>query len=408
MNRIKKLRLWILPIVLILVILIPNFLLFAADWSGLTARKSLGNSASYAWNTIGGTSNELILSSDATVAPDAPTNVAATSNLTDKVTVTWDASAGATGYHVWRNSTDLGDVGNVVTYDDASAGAPSISVNSSSVGQGTSTANVPLAVDATGVYGTLYTYYVVAYNGAGSSPSSVGDTGFRAIGVLGYQWYRSSGTGDSDFSVLAGATTANYNDATASAPTITAGASSATDGTYNVVQLSLVGTSANNGVAKYYYCSITATGATTVTTTHYSGYRGVGSLTYQWLRSLADSDANYITLTGATTATYEDSTPPNLAGRYYKCTLNATGATEETSTPDRGYLDTSKGSPAQGNSKALLFLLIPIELAAIIIIIMVLRMQMAGSVRAIVFTLALAVFLIVTFLIIMNFLNAIT
>jgi hypothetical protein len=367
-NKIKKLRLWILPIVMISVILIPSFLLYAADWSGLTARKSLGNPTSYAWNTVGfGTSNALVVSSDATIAPDAPTNVVATVNLTDKVTITWDDSAGATDYHVWRGATDLGSAGDVNTFDDTGGVGPSIGINSSSVSQGTNTSQVVLAVDATGVAGTMYTYYVVASNMAGSSSPSAGAIGYRASGSLSYQWYRSSGTGNSDFSELAGATTANYNDATASAPTITAGATSATDGTYNVVQLSLVGTSANAGANKYYYCSVSASDATTVTSTHYSGWVGVGSLTYQWQRSAADADADYSNIGGATLATYSDGSLASLDKRYFKCVLNATGATEQTSTADEGWLDSSSPSPIGSSTNSQLAWLIPLIMLVFVI-----------------------------------------
>jgi hypothetical protein len=69
-----------------------------------------------------------------------------------------------------------------------------------------------------------------------------------------------------------------------------------------------------------------------------TGYRGVGSLTYQWQRSSADSDADYSNISGATTATYNDTgAPADGSGRYYKAVLNATGASQQISDSDRGY-----------------------------------------------------------------------
>lgn len=177
--------------------------------------------------------------------PAAPTGVAATDGTyTDKVTITWTKSTGATDYHVWRDSTDLGSAGDVATYNDTGAGVP----------------------------------------------------------------------------------------------TITAGSAGASDGTTNYVELSLSGASANNGTTHTY--KVVASNATgnSVDSSTDTGYRGVGSLTYQWQRSAADSDANYSDISGATTASYNDTgAPADGSGRYYKCVLNATGATQQTSSADRGY-----------------------------------------------------------------------
>jgi hypothetical protein len=76
------------------------------------------------------------------------------------VRILWNASAGATSYHVYRNTTndsgtaaDLGSVGGVGA-DDMSA-----------------------------VAGTTYYYWVKAFNVIGGSPFSFPDTGFRATGA---------------------------------------------------------------------------------------------------------------------------------------------------------------------------------------------------------------------------------
>ena len=76
----------------------------------------------------------------------------------------------------------------------------------------------------------------------------------------------------------------------------------------------------------------------------------MGSLTYQWQRSAADADASYSDISGATTASYNDTgAPANGDGRYYRCVLNATGASQQTSTADRGY---RQAPPAQLNQKS--------------------------------------------------------
>ncbi len=96
-----------------------------------------------------------------TSPPAAPTGVSASDGTwSDRVRILWNASAGATSYHVYRNTTndsgtaaDLGSVGGVGA-DDMSA-----------------------------VAGTTYYYWVKAFNVIGGSPFSSPDTGFRATGA---------------------------------------------------------------------------------------------------------------------------------------------------------------------------------------------------------------------------------
>ena len=178
--------------------------------------------------------------------PAAPTSVAATDgSATDKVTITWTQSTGATDYHVWRDSTDLGAAGDVATFDDTGADAPTITPGTAAASDGTSADYAALSVSGQSANnGTTHTYKVVASNATGNSADSATDT----------------------------------------------------------------------------------------------GYRGVGSLTYQWQRSAADSDASYANIDGATTASYNDTgAPADGSGRYYKVVEDATGATQQTSTSDRGY-----------------------------------------------------------------------
>ena len=288
-----------------------------------------------------GTTNKYSIYATYSPVPDAPTSVAATDgSATDKVTITWTKSTGATDYHVWRDSTDLGAAGDVATFDDTGAAAPTVTAGTASATDGSATDKVTLSISgASANNGTTYTYKVVASNAAGNSADSATNTGYRGVGSLTYQWNRSSGDADSGYSTLSGATTAPYDDTTAPAPTITAGTASASDGTSaDYVSLSVSGQSANVGASRYFYATVSATGASSADTTHDRGYIGVGSLTYQWQRSTADSDASYANIDGATTASYNDTgAPSDGSGRYYKVVEDATGATQQTSTSDRGY-----------------------------------------------------------------------
>jgi hypothetical protein len=220
----------------------------SSDW--LDIRRSTVD-ASPVWyagaNSLNTASNTNWIFTAPPSAPAAPTNVAATDGTyTDKVTITWTKSTGATGYYVYRDSSNVsGLLGDVATYDDTGAAAPTITGGTAAATDGTYTDKVALSVSGqSGNNGTTSTYYVVAHNAVGNSANSATDT----------------------------------------------------------------------------------------------GYRGIGSLTYQWQRSAADSDASYSDIAGATTASYNDTgAPADGSGRYFKVVENATGASQQTSTADRGY-----------------------------------------------------------------------
>ncbi len=86
-------------------------------------------------------------------APDAPTDVSATDNLTDKVTITCTAGVGETGGHrFYRDGVDISGV----------------------VAHGTATYD-----DTTGTAGVTYSYTVKAINDAGLSDASTADNGTK-------------------------------------------------------------------------------------------------------------------------------------------------------------------------------------------------------------------------------------
>ncbi len=184
--------------------------------------------------------------------PAAPTNVAATDGTqTTKVVVTWTKPTGATNYRVYRDGVDVsGLLGDVATYDDTGAGAPTITPGTATASDGTSTVHVVLSVAGeSAANGTTHTYKVVASNATGNSADSATDTGYRGTTTLGYQWQRSAADADAGFASIVGegGTTDPYNDINAPA----------------------------NGDGRWYYCIITMTGATNQDTTHDRGYRAV-------------------------------------------------------------------------------------------------------------------------------------
>lgn len=274
--------------------------------------------------------------------PVAPTNVLATDGVhTDKVVITWTKSEEATGYQVYRDGVALGWLGDVATFNDTEADAPTITHGSVGASDGASVAFVALSNSgASASDGTTHVYKVRAKNAAGESEDSETDTGYRSVGVLTYQWYRSAGDSDATYSMIPGATSSTHSDIDAPGPTITPGSALASDGEHGThVALSISGQSADVGEGRYFVCYHTAEGAIP-DFTQYSdrGYRGVSSLTYQWQRSAADDDSNYSNISGAIAASYNDAAAPeNGDNRYYKCVLNAIGSVQQISTVDGGY-----------------------------------------------------------------------
>ncbi len=305
--------------------------------------------------------------------PAAPTNVAATDGTsTSNVTITWTKSTGATGYRVYRDAVDVsGLLGDVATYGDTGAAAPTITAGTAAATDGSSTAQVSLSVSGQSTSnGTTHTYKVVAVNASGNSADSATDTGYRGVGSLTYQWQVSAADSDAAYGDIGGATTASYDYTGAPAGNITAGATVATDGTSTAqVDLSLSGTTTVDGAGLYYKLVMDATGATQNSTAGDRGNRTVGALTYQWQRSSGDADADYSNIVGATSSTYSDTAAPagtvtpgtatagdgtatnqvvlsiagesanDGAGRYFQSTLTSTGASNSptASSANRGY-----------------------------------------------------------------------
>lgn len=273
--------------------------------------------------------------------PDPPTNVQASDGTyTDKVVITWTKSDGATSYQVYRNGTPLGWVGDVAIFNDYGAGAPYISGGDADASDGDHEAYVFLCLfDTFANNGATHTYKVKARGAGGDSGYSGTNTGYRGHGSLQYQWYRSAGDSDGSYSYIPDAESSTYSDYNAPAPTVTPGTAGASDGTYtDYVRLTLAAESANVGAGRYYKCYLTATGCSAAWSSSNRGYRGVGSLTYQWRRSAADSDADYSDIIGATTDPYNDTgAPANGDGRWYYCRVSASGAASQDSTHNRGY-----------------------------------------------------------------------
>ncbi len=107
--------------------------------------------------TVQDPSGYLMIHATGTNAPDAPTSVSATDNLTTKVTITWTAGTGETGGHrVYRDGVDISGV----------------------VAHGTATYD-----DTTSVVNISYAYTVKAINASGLSYDSSSNTGVKVTAL---------------------------------------------------------------------------------------------------------------------------------------------------------------------------------------------------------------------------------
>ena len=220
--------------------------------TGATGAANTGNGGGGAVSSsilsyAGGAGGSGVVIIEYTQAPLAPTDVVATDGTyTSKVTVTWTKSYGATGYYVYNGSTVIATLGDVATYDDTGASAPTITGGAANASDGLFTAYVNLSIiGQSGNNGSSRTYKVVGFNAGGNSSDSNTDTGYRGTTTLTYQWLRSAGVGDALYSAIAGGTTTPYNDTGAPA----------------------------DGSTRFFKCTISMTDATSVNTSPNQGYR---------------------------------------------------------------------------------------------------------------------------------------
>lgn len=182
-------------------------------------------------------------------APEAPSNLTASEgSLTDGVELTWDAVSSPIGSHhmyavttvnaagesapsnaddgyraaypitLYEVSIDDGDfesVGLVTTWTDQSAPAGRIIAGEASASDGTFADHVALVIEYCDTSeGAARRYVVRARNQAGAGAESSAANGYRGVGALSYQWQRSYGDSDSDYTDLLNADSDHYDDAT--------------------------------------------------------------------------------------------------------------------------------------------------------------------------------------------------
>lgn len=208
----------------------------------------------------------------------------------------------------------------------------------------------------------------------GTSTANVTITWTKSSGATGYRVYR-EGT---NISGLLG-NVSTYTDTTATVGTITPGNTVASDGTsLSYISVSNNGYSISNGTSYSYTVRSVSENGTSIDSISDTGYRGPGTLSFQWQVSAADSNSNFSNITGATTTSFNDtSAPSDGSGRYYRCILSATGYTTQYSSANRGFRATNTTTtvppytPPVDNSNDLFKTIVPISIVIIGVIILI-------------------------------------
>jgi hypothetical protein len=265
-----------------------------------------------------------------------PSGLVASTDRSELVHITWDAVADATGYRVMRDGAELAILPASPTFDDLKAppAPPPSPPQSLAATQGDHTDRVSLTWLASRTPHGRASYMVAAVRGTQVSLSSAPAIGYRsALPVERYEVAAGGGAWrDVGLSFA-------YDDATAAAGRIAPGSATASRGSVlgYFVRVAENGALAVPGTpVNYQVRARTAPSASDAASA--AGFRGVGPLSSQWQKSAADLDGAYSDVPGATSATFDDLTPPaDGAGRFYRAALHAVGANDEFTLPARGY-----------------------------------------------------------------------
>ena len=278
----------------------------------------------------------------------APTNISATGSL-DEVTVSWDEATGATGYEVID-----GDDNTVATVtdpaqtsiDDGDAPAGTVSAPSNPQASSNMTNGIELTwEDADELPGADVDYRVIAiYPDATSDPSSEATGNRDAPTITGYEW---SIAGENDWS-SAGNGTNVVLDESAPEAAIDAGTATASQGEFED-HIALAVEDAEVGEADTRSYELRATYGTDSAgdpTGSFDGQRDTGELQYQWYKSAGETADDFELLSGADSATYDDSdVPGDGTSRHYYATVSADGAISEDTNTAEGFVGAAPDAP---------------------------------------------------------------
>lgn len=277
--------------------------------------------------------------------PGVPGQVRATTDLANEVQVVWSPVPGALGYHVYRDGQRLtggqGIVGS--SYVDASAPAATASWPAPTIGSATSnqTERVTLTwTPPSRPLGPIVSYTVRAVNAAGEGPESSVAEGRRAgLALVGYEVECT--VGGVATTVATGGVGTSWQHATAPAGVISGGTISASQGTHRgFVRLSQAGATTSPGVlVAYRVRGLLEGGAKTPFSGVTSGRRVVGALTTTWQRSTGATATGFAAIPGGVAVVgFDDVAAPSSGEmRWYQAMLIAAGAETRVLGPTEGW-----------------------------------------------------------------------
>lgn len=279
--------------------------------------------------------------------PGVPGGVSASGDLADKVALRWTPVAGAIGYHVFRDGVMLTTGSGVATtsYDDFGAAPPTAPWEAPSdlVATTNDTERVVLTWSApTRPLGAKSSYEVQALSTAGAGPHSAAADGRRAAAALVSYDVEVAPTGQNPTWLSAGVSDVSWVDLNPPHATITAGTATASQGEFHAgVQLALLGSGVSPGAdVRYRVRGVLQAGVTPASTVAI-GHRDVGDLVIQWQRTPEVEAEEFRDIAGATAAEFVDTPALGAAAdgehRWYRAVLAAAGAESQVLAPVSGW-----------------------------------------------------------------------
>jgi len=259
--------------------------------------------------------------------------LAATTDLTDVVRLTWTASPDVArgGFRVVRDGGDAATVsGTIRGFDDVAADPGHVSPPEAlTATQGTRSDGVALAWSAaSATSGRTHAYRVIALDESRSPVKSSNlAAGARAAPMItGYEVARDDG----DWSAIGSATTAVDEEAPVGTIVAEAEATPRYPGAYTRLRVVREPTITPPGPSMYRVRVATSAGASAPSAPA-AGFRGVGDVvSYQWERSTGDVDAGYAPQPEVAGALWFDAVSSVGRGWYYRAVMSASGAAGQT------------------------------------------------------------------------------
>lgn len=264
---------------------------------------------------------------------DPPAAVSASQGTSlDHVTVTWEAVAGASGYHVYRDGVRVTTAPVTgLSYDDTSAPAPGPPGRVFSVSATTDRAD-DIRVTWSGAgspTAPTAIYRVRTVAGAQQSALSLSASGFRRSGAItSYEVQVDNG----DWRPVGNVTA--WTDATVPPGTITVGSPTATSSLLDRVELSVPAATVAPVVRQYRVRAASAFGTGQASDPD-SGARTVGSPTYQWQWSTT-ANGSFTNLASGASRTATDAQLSAGSSRWYRVVVSAPRAASTTTNVVQG------------------------------------------------------------------------